>query len=271
MATTPPLQIASTPDTPPTPLHGAAYDRQHPRRSTRSSVRIASQKVCATPDALQRTPRGQVSMTTPGSSTHFPSRVLPGIHSPQLTPKNKGSRRVQVISPPSPSTQTSIPKPQPPSKSHLQPFPSSTTTISEGMLPTPVKTPKKKMVPSVNAAARALFQDPVQTATNSMKFEPSPRKSRKNKRYNGFSLESFAAEDDGSRGQIQIFTDSRDRVPQADDSKANPFVEQNMNGESSSTCKVRGTSKRRKVSGEKKLDPQVEEAIRDDEGMVYVL
>jgi len=44
-----------------------------------------------------------------------------------------------------------------------------------------------------------------------------------------------------------------------------------MNGEMSTSRKVGGTSKRRKVSSDKKkLDPQVEQAIEQDEGMVYV-
>lgn len=136
------------------------------------------------------------------------------------------------------------------------------------MLPTPVKTPKKKAVSKANNAARALFQD----NPDMLEFEPSPRKSRKSKRYNGFSLESFSAENNGADGQIQIYTDSRDRVPQADTGRSNPFVEHSVNGEASTSRKVAGTSKRRKVSAErKKMDPQVSAAIEEDDGMVYVL
>ena len=154
------------------------------------------------------------------------------------------------------------------SNSHLQPFASSSTTISDGMLPTPIKTPKKKVVPTASRAARALFQD----NPDVVDFEPTPRRSRKGKRFNGFSLESFSAEDDQSRGQIQIYTDSRDRVPQIDSSQSNPFVEHDLKGEAPTSRKVARTSKRRKVSGErKKPDPQVAAAIEDDEGMVYVL
>lgn len=139
------------------------------------------------------------------------------------------------------------------------------------MLPTPVKTPQKKLAPKVTGAARALFQDNTQNVTTSADEEPSPRRSRRNKRYNGFSLESFTAEDDRSRAQIEIFTDSRDTVPQIDNSTANPFMANSAIAENSSVRKVAGTAKRRKISGRKKLDPQVEEAIRKDEGMVYVL
>ena len=140
------------------------------------------------------------------------------------------------------------------------------------MLPTPVKTPKKKVVTKANKAARALFQDNTLNPTDVVEFEPSLRRSRKSKRYNGFSLESFSAEDNGRRGQIQIYTDSRDKIPQADKTTSNPFIENKTDGEASTSRKVSGTSKRRKVSGGKKnLDPQVEEAIEKDEGMVYVL
>ena len=135
------------------------------------------------------------------------------------------------------------------------------------MLPTPVKTPKKKVISTTNGAARALFQD----NPGVVEFELISKRNRKSKRYNGFSLESFSAEDDQSRRQIQIYTDSRDMVPQVDNRPSNPFVDHKMNDEASTSRKV-GASKRRKVSGErKKVDPQVEAAIEDDEGMVYVL
>lgn len=267
MAATPPSQIVGTPDTPLTPLHGAAYDRSNSRRGARSSARIASRESRSTPDASLRNEVDDPAVTlTPKSSRKSAARSSHVLHSPQLTPKNKSTRRVQVTSPPSPDTHTSPRKQSSASKSHLQPFASSSTTISDGMLPTPVKTPKKKMVSKVNGTARALFQDPVQTIT-----EPSSKKARKNRRYNGFSLESFSTGDDETKGNIQIFTDSRDRVPDLDNSKANPFVEKTMDDGEPSSQKVPKTAKRRKVSVEKNLDPQVEEAIANDEGMVYVL
>jgi hypothetical protein len=138
--------------------------------------------------------------------------------------------------------------------------------MADGMLPTPVKTPRKKNVPSVNAAARALFQDqPVLgeevTATSG--------RGRRGRRYNGFTLESFSAEEESS-GHIQIFTDSRDNVPQLDTSEDNPFIDHSSKAEGSSSRRVAGTSKRRKVSGEK-IDPQIQQAVNNEEGMIYVL
>lgn len=270
MAATPPAQIATTPETPLTPLHGAAYDRFGPRRPTRSSARIASREQHSTPDALRKSP-SDASLTTPKRSKKF-TVTSPGLHSPQSTPKTKSARRVQVMSPPSPTAHPSSSKLPQPSRSSLQALASSSTMISHGMLPTPVKTPKKKTVSKVNATARALFQDSTHAPGGVGDVEPSPRRNRKSKRYNGYSLESFSVEDEGSRGQIQIFTDSRDRVPQLDKSKSNPFVESAMDDETVSSRKITGTTKRRKVSAEaRKMDSQVEEALKKDEGMVYVL
>jgi hypothetical protein len=141
--------------------------------------------------------------------------------------------------------------------------------ITNNMLPTPVKTPKKKTITNATQAARALFQD---NNTELREVEPSPRRNRKGKRYNGFSLESFSVEDEAGQNGIAIYTDSRDRVPKADRTTSNPFVEKVTNDEPSTTHKITGTSKRRKVSGQpKKMDSQVQEAIEKDDGMVYVL
>lgn len=134
--------------------------------------------------------------------------------------------------------------------------------MSEGMLPTPVKTPQKNKDIKPNMAARALFQDQLNPAA-------SPRKSTKKRRYNGFSLESFAEND--NQNSISIYTDSRDNIPEVDASEDNPFYTKPEENHKPSDQKAKRSSKRRKISTEKRLDPQVEEAIKNDEGMVYVL
>lgn len=139
--------------------------------------------------------------------------------------------------------------------------------MSDGMLPTPVKTPRKKIIPGVNAAARALFQD---QPVLGEEVVSTSRRGRKGKRHNGFTLESFSAEDEGASDNIQIFTDSRDNVPQVDVTEDNPFVDHAAGKGGSSSKKVAGTSKRRKVGGERKPDPEVEEAIKQGDGMVFV-
>lgn len=135
--------------------------------------------------------------------------------------------------------------------------------MSEGMLPTPVKTPKKKEVSNVKPTSRALFQD--DSILDEM-MVPGSRKTRKNKRYNGYSLESFRVDEGDSQG-IQIFTDTRDKVPELDSSKANPFNEEQA---AQHAQKLTGGTKRRKISSSKGRDPQVEAAIEQDDGMVYV-
>lgn len=107
---------------------------------------------------------------------------------------------------------------------------------------------------------------------------PSPRKSQKKKRHNGFSLESLSENNPANNG-IQIHVDSQDQVPELDASEDNPFYElkpESKRRHAASAQKVSGTSKRRKVSEEqvkqaRQLDPQVEDAIEKDDGMVYVL
>lgn len=275
MAATPPLQILSSPATPPSPLHGARYDRANifpARRSTRAATRTTSRNLQTTPDPPRRSSRVGQATNTP-SSPKSTTTTAAGLHSPEVTPKTRSSRRVQIMSPPSPDIHSfSSASTQPPTKSssHLQPQ-SSSTTILDGMLPTPVKTPKKKTIANATTAARALFQDPAHMATHVAPVQPSPRRSRKSQRFNGFSLESFSAQDEAPRGQIQIYTDSRDRVPQVDTSAANPFTERKRGRESTPPQKFVGASKRRKVSATTRVDPQVTEAIDNDDGMVYVL
>lgn len=139
--------------------------------------------------------------------------------------------------------------------------------MAEGMLPTPVKTPRKKILPNVRAAARALFQEQPNAIDEIM---PTPKKNRKSKRHNGFSLESIAVGDETGAG-VTIFTDSRDNVPEVDLSEDNPFVDRPSEEIASAVKCVTGISKRRKLGAERKKDLQVDEAIRRDEGMVYVL
>ena len=134
-------------------------------------------------------------------------------------------------------------------------------------IPTPVKTPKKKNVPNITATARALFQD---ANGDTELIAPSPRRGRKNKRYNGFTLESFKADDDNGN-RVQIFTDNRDKVPEMDTHESNPFLEPAAPADNPRPKRLVCGTKRQKVSGEKQTDPQVEQAIKNDEGMVYVL
>lgn len=260
MATTPPAQIRAEARTPPTPLHGSAYhsNPSSSRYNTRSSKRLA---LDSTHSSFTESPRSPRSSRTPRSP---PRDVQLNIHSPQATPKRKSARRVQVTSPASPNS-ISDPAAQP--RTQNQNYLSATTVLSEGMLPTPVKTPQKKRIPKSSMTARLLFQDQLNDA------QSSPRKQQK-KRHNGFSLET----ENEAAADIAIFTDSRDQVPQVDDSPSNPFYAPPKSKKRSLSSRLEavsasGSSKRRKISIKetRKLDPQVAKAIQKDEGMVYLL
>ena len=275
MTSTPPLRIISVQEPPPTPRYGPAHDFQ-PRYATRSSRRITSRETKTTPEPQSRS-RTLRSATTP-ESKRSNNQILPNNLSPPLSPlkspkhnQHNPAKRVQVFSPSSPGTRTrshdTSSNTSFTSSSQQQSFLSNSTVMAEGMLPTPVKTPRKKVVSNVRAAGRALFQEHPNASDEIM---PTPKKNRKSKRYNGFSLESIATGDEAGTG-VKIFTDSRDNVPELDLSEENPFVDRPSEETASSAKCVTGTSKRRKLIAERKRDPQVDEAIRHDGGMVYVL
>jgi len=141
---------------------------------------------------------------------------------------------------------------------------SSSNVRGNGMLPTPAKTPKKRLsesAASISAIARNLFPVPARSVDDVM---PSPRRNGR-KKYTGFTLDSFTAEDEET--PIQIFTDSQDRVPEVDLSKDNPFY---VDGSSIPPEPVK-RSKRRKINVPGEGEQTVEEAERREDGLVYVL
>lgn len=77
------------------------------------------------------------------------------------------------------------------------------------------------------------------------------------------TLESFRAE--VAEEDIEIFTDSQDRIPKKDESKSNPFVGNAPAAEPSK----RRTKRKVHVPGEG--SQSVDEASRREDGMIYVL
>lgn len=138
------------------------------------------------------------------------------------------------------------------------------------MLPTPAKTPRKKPVQqaAVSAAARVLFPTRPDTVEDAM---PTPRK-RKNKRHVGFSLySSMEDEADNSENRIEIYTDSKDKVPELDMSEDNPFHEQPVEDVPIPEPTKAKNSRKRKASHRIEDNMEIEEAFNREEGMVYVL
>ncbi|KAM0562806.1 hypothetical protein ACHAPJ_001646 [Fusarium lateritium] len=133
-----------------------------------------------------------------------------------------------------------------------------------GMLPTPSKTPQKppteKKTAHIKSVARNLFSSDADEATL------TPRK-RASKKYTGISMESFAVEE--VEDPIEIFTDSRDRVPIRDEREENPFL---MSDNPFHSDAPRADSKRqdkRKVKVPSEGIKTVDELADRKDGMVY--
>lgn len=150
----------------------------------------------------------------------------------------------------------------------IQPKSTTSNTTSArsagGMLPTPAKTPRKQPDEKVEAGVRAIARNLFHGEPSEVK--PSPRK-KKAKKYTGLTLDSFRAEE--VEEEIPIFTDTRDRLPEVDDSSENPFL-----GET--TAEEPEPSKRRSARKKKVIIPGegrvlVEDAVQRNDGIVYVL
>ena len=143
--------------------------------------------------------------------------------------------------------------------------------LAANMLPTPAKTPRKKSVNpvAVQTAARVLFPSRLDTVEDAM---PNPRK-RRNKRHVGFSLYSSMEDggDAGSENQIEIYTDSKDKIPELDPSEDNPFYDQHAQTVDYTEPRNKKGSKKRKAEHSIDARAEIEEAFNREEGMVYVL
>lgn len=226
MATTPPPP--SVLREPPTPRHGAGYDSYDPY-PPRQSARLAN----------QRSKQSHATTPSPPSSplqSSFERLSPPG--SGAASPRKSGSAprgkdKTQSSSSTDPADEASSDK----------------AVKSFGNLITPAKTPRKKAVDAPGSTAQQLFP------TGSTK---------KTKKYTGFTLDSFHEDPEPNSSKIEIYTDTRDRIPQVNNSESNPFI---------STSKPKPATRRRKVTAEADkaddIDPR-EYANRKD-GMLYVL
>lgn len=143
------------------------------------------------------------------------------------------------------------------------------TNMTAGMLPTPVKTPQKNAVSTAGLDRRSLFP----TGTRTRRSEELSPKKDQGKNFSHFSLESFNSDPQAhERSQFEVFTDSRDRIPKANQSMDNPFLSKATAPEMSMDGAGDSSKKRRKVdSGRSNRDSQVDDAVRRDDGLLYVL
>ncbi|KAL4969732.1 uncharacterized protein BDV14DRAFT_165137 [Aspergillus stella-maris] len=235
MATTPPPP--SFLRMPPTPRHGAGYEQYEPY-STRHSARLASQRPStesrSTPPPAFPISQGRGAARSTKKQKTADTETLSPPGSPVSSPRKKMSGR-GVVTQRDDAESSNTAKPA----SGL-----FRSTLTEGMLPTPAKTPRKKQVDNAGSTARVLFPQPAL---------------KKKKKQTGFSLDSF--NDDPSQGDsIQIYTDSRDRIPEVDESEENPFYQKPPSNTNSRTTRRKTRSR----------DKEVDEALKREDGMVYV-
>ncbi|KAJ5155510.1 hypothetical protein N7492_008313 [Penicillium capsulatum] len=202
MASTPPPPSPTALRVPGAPRHGAGYDMYSPY-PTRYSARLASQRASR---AGEQTP----PPTCPGSPSKMRSKGAPkrcvGGNEKSSSTSDKGYPMDDVRS--KPTTRGFDYLASQPASLTYDSIPNSHIHSSTHALPTPAKTPsKKKVSPDLSSTSRALFP----SGTMSQK-KPAP-----------FSLESFDESVPGDKA-IEIFTDSRDRVPKVSTSDANPFI-----------------------------------------------
>jgi hypothetical protein len=145
-------------------------------------------------------------------------------------------------------------------KSQQQKFQNTTATSQSigGMLPTPAKTPRKQPDTKTEAASRAIARNLFAPDQDIMS---TPKK--KTKKYTGLTLDSFKAVDVAE--DIQIFTDSRDRLPEVDNNVDNPFYGDHVVAAPS----TRRSKRKVAVPGEGKQP--IEDAVKREDGVLVVL
>ncbi|OTB03630.1 hypothetical protein M426DRAFT_23570 [Hypoxylon sp. CI-4A] len=249
--------IPSTPSppgrihTPNTPKfgYGDSWEPYSPRKSARISAQRSAQR---TPSPQQ--PRSRAS-TRNSSCDYFPSAFT--------TPQKKQKKRLPAMD----SVRRASgainfadgTKSDAAGSSNQKSKATTASRANAAMLPTPAKTPQKqpdeKAKAKVRAVARNLFSDDV---------DVTPKK--KAKKYTGLTLDSFTAED--VEEDIEIFTDSRDRIPEKDQDEENPFYQEEATAAEPATPIRRDTSKLVSVPGERKQT--LEESLEREDGFVYV-
>lgn len=264
MTTTPPPR--SIVHTPPTPLHGARFDNhQHSitRKSTRQASRRSQRAVHTPPPvsaAYSSKSRFAADVYSPPSSAHTSPRS-------RVTKRQRGN----PISDFPPASFESSPGSSFGMDPSLNPNDPSvpgqgSLNSTNGMLPTPAKTPRKqdrRKATELQSAARVLFPSRLDKVEDAM----PTKKGRRGRKNVGFSLDS-SGEDQDATSAIQIFTDSKDKLPELDLGEDNPFIEK---PETTIPPEPTKASARRGRKGQVKSNPQIEESFNHEEGMVYVL
>ncbi|KAI8631311.1 hypothetical protein F5Y19DRAFT_26609 [Xylariaceae sp. FL1651] len=239
--------------TPGTPKHGYSdsWEPFSPRKSARISSRQQSNNRTPSPrsssfQSIRSSTKSSTTFSTPAASPQ--KKRLPAMDSVR-----RASGALTAESTANAADALGIsPKPQRKSQKTMS------ISQSTGMLPTPAKTPRKQPDAKTEAATRAIARNLFATDAD-VAFTPK----KKAKKYTGLTLDSFKAED--VEEDIEIFTDSRDRVPEVDDSIENPFYGDNIITEPSQR-----RSKRKQVAIPGEGKQTIEDAVKRSDGVLVV-
>lgn len=136
--------------------------------------------------------------------------------------------------------------------------------MKSNMFPTPVKTPNKRQRTAANPTARILNFQPGHHSANDLMPARRTIKQASRTQTTGFELYEGDRESKGQE-KIEIFTDTKDRVPIMDKTEDNPFL-----GESAATSS--GPKKGKKKSRDQVQEAEgMDESARNDEGVMYML
>lgn len=264
---TPPLKTSRL-RVPPTPTYGTLLDHwepHSPRRSSRTSSNPYSTPKVAARDA----PRGATNMnylipTTSLFSSASKSTLaftLNDVFSPPSSPMSNaaGSRNADNSTVNNPNLDDEAP---------------SSVTKSSALFPTPAKTPsmtparKHQRTASMRSAARVLPFQP----EHPNDVMPTRRENRKINGPRagdlGYGLEDYADDQDNSDPGFQIYTEFNARVPEKDESPANPFYcprpAKKKNKKKSSTDDLK--QGQRKNSADIPAEEAIEHADKAEEG-----
>lgn len=94
---------------------------------------------------------------------------------------------------------------------------------------------------------------------------PTPRKGKHSRSSSAYGLDGYVDEQDADvSDNIEIYTDSKERVPTDDGDAENPFIDH-----APSQNKPKASKKRRRALSS--VDKRMEQAVENGEGMIYVL
>ncbi|KAK4085227.1 uncharacterized protein Triagg1_217 [Trichoderma aggressivum f. europaeum] len=238
---------------PPAPRLGYhdSWEPYSPRKSARISAQRTSARTPSPPPATRQ------ALASPRTAAKSSAQSTAAMASPVASPRKKRQSAADSVRR---VTASLAAEAAAASGSKDKNVAGRSAAASSLMLPTPSKTPQKpptaKATAHIQTFARNLFPVAEETELS------SPRK-RRSKKFSGMTLESFRAE--VAEEDIEIFTDSQDRIPKKDESKSNPFV-----GTATTAAEPSKRRTKRKVHVPGEGPQTVDEASRREDGMIYV-